>query len=94
MITVRFPNGQAVQYNDAGFVDRDQSYSDLYVDSTKEKWIAQVPNTCLIEIVQPCCVYNALPATPVPITIKNDPNNLILDELKAIKRRLNKLEKK
>lgn len=60
MITVRFPNGQAVQYNTATYVTRSQfGYSDLY---TKENdaWIAQVPNTCLIEIVSPCRVYNAV----------------------------------
>lgn len=59
MITVRFPNGQAIQYNSANYVRRREHYSDLL---TKQdgSWVAQVPNSCVIELVIPCPVYNPL----------------------------------
>lgn len=59
MITVRFPNGHAVRYNAANYVTRSTEYSDLY---TKKDgvWIAQIPNTCIIESLPACRVYNAL----------------------------------
>lgn len=59
MMTVRFPNGQAIQYNTAGFVLRNTSYTDIYVKEGGQ-WIAQVPNTCVIESVRACKVYNGL----------------------------------
>ena len=59
MMTIRFPNGQAVQYNGANYVHRFSDYSDLY-EKKDGKWIAQVPNTCIIEVVTPCRVYNPL----------------------------------
>src|SRR3569832_2439685 len=59
MMTVRFPNGQAVQYNTATYVLRKDGFSDLYTkkDGT---WIAQVPNTCIIESVSACRVYDGM----------------------------------
>lgn len=59
MMTVRFPNGLSVQYNDANFALRHAEYTDLH---TKENgaWIAQVPNDCLIEVRPACRVYDAL----------------------------------
>lgn len=59
MMTVRFPNGQAVQYNTANYASRWATYTDLY---TKKDggWIAQVPNTCIIEVSPACHVYDAL----------------------------------
>jgi len=62
MMTVRFPNGQAVQYNSAGFVDRSTNYSDLYTKDPKTggKWLAQIPHTCLIENVPACRVYQGI----------------------------------
>jgi hypothetical protein len=84
MITVRFPNGQAVQYNLANYVICFDRYSDLYCwkDRSNEKdkiWVAKVPNTCLIELVEACRVYDGM----------NQPrNDAVLKELKAIKRKL------
>jgi hypothetical protein len=56
MMTVRFPNGFSVTYNDAHFAHRGAAYTDLYTESNqaKRKWIAQVPNTALIEY-RPAC---------------------------------------
>lgn len=66
MITVRFPNGQAIQYNDASYCTRSvNGYSDLYTkkDGT---WIAQVPNTALIESVRPCSITNPVAREMTP----------------------------
>jgi hypothetical protein len=63
MMTVRFPNGFSIQYNDASYAERHaEGYTDLYTakDPTTRRWVAQVPNAgCVIEVVSPCRVYNA-----------------------------------
>ena len=86
MMTVRFPNGQAVQYNTATYVLRKDGFSDLYTkkDGT---WIAQVPNTCIIESVSACRVYDGLHS--------NTPQQLdrIEKELRSVKRQLAKMVK-
>jgi hypothetical protein len=66
-MTVRFPNGQAIQYNTALFALRSTEYTDLYTKNGG-KWISQVPNNCIIESVEPCNIYNPLNET----NIKND----------------------
>lgn len=80
MMWVRFPNGQCVQYNNANYVVRSQwGYTDLYTkkDGT---WVAQVPNTCIIEVQFACRVWNPL-AVDDTETAK---------ELRSIKRKLSK----
>jgi hypothetical protein len=59
MITVRFPTGVSVQYNDAAVVERGSDYSDLYTNRYKTCWVAQVPNSAIIEIRSACAVYTA-----------------------------------
>jgi hypothetical protein len=51
MMTVRFPGGLSVTYDRAFFASRAAGYTDLYTmkDEAKREWIAQVPNTALIE---------------------------------------------
>ncbi len=59
MMTVRSPDGLSVVFNDASYASRHAyGYTDLY---TKQdgSWIAQVPNTWLIEVQRPCRVYDA-----------------------------------
>lgn len=58
MMTVRFHTGFSVQYNNANHAVRRDGYTDLYTrkDGT---WLAQVPNTALIEVVTPCRTYMA-----------------------------------
>lgn len=58
MITVRFPSGFSVQYNDANFIERHSEYSDLRRKKDGE-FLVQVPNSALIETVFPCRTYNA-----------------------------------
>jgi len=60
MMTVRFPNGQAIQYNAANHVVRYKfGYSDLFTRKDGQ-WIVQVPNSCVIESIKACAVYNPL----------------------------------
>jgi len=60
MIRVRFPNGQCVTYNEANHVERLAEFTDLYESKAKRQWIAQVPNTAIIECVEPCSVTNPI----------------------------------
>lgn len=59
MITVRFPNGQAVQYNSATHAETSGANWWLYTkkDGT---FIASAPQSCIMEYVAPCRVYNPL----------------------------------
>ncbi len=61
MITVRFPTGFSVQYNNANYATRshDGGYTDIYTKKDGA-WVAQVPtSSCLIEVVSPCRTYDA-----------------------------------
>ncbi len=88
MVTVRFPNGQAVQYNTAAFVVRSSEYSDIYENSSQKVWIAQVPNTCIIEIQPACRVYDGMNQRKNDL-LRDEVKN-ITKELRSIKRKLNK----
>lgn len=59
MITIRFPNGQTVQYNTANHISRRTEFSDLY-ERKGGKWVAHIPNTCIMEMMSACRVYNPL----------------------------------
>lgn len=83
MMWVRFPNGQCIRYNTANLAKRTlNGYTDLY---TKKDgvWVAQVPTAmCVIESIQACAITNPLDKQPDTETAK---------ELRAIKRKLSKL---
>lgn len=65
---VRFPNGQCIQYNDATYASRNPNgYTDLYTAKSGGTWVAQVPNTCVIEAVAACRVWNPLNKTPAVV---------------------------
>ncbi|HUD73462.1 MAG TPA: hypothetical protein VMQ76_00205 [Terracidiphilus sp.] len=59
MITVRFPSGFSVQYNDATTVAPlpDGSYD--VVSEGPRRWYARVPAECLVEGTTHCRTYNA-----------------------------------
>jgi hypothetical protein len=64
MITVRFPSGFSIQYNDAAYAKgRSSGAFDLLVKEGG-KWIATVPADCVIEAVAPCRMYNANSGNP------------------------------
>lgn len=81
MMTVRFPNGQAIQYNNAKYVERSEVYTDIY-DKKGGIWIAQVPNSCVIEAVTACRVYNPI------VQVKSEHLDAVNKELRSIKRKL------
>ena len=61
MMTVRFPSGFSVQYNDAHFISRIDGIARLY-DKEGGKLLAYVPMaTAIIECVSPCRLYDAIP---------------------------------
>jgi hypothetical protein len=59
MLTVRFPNGQAVQYNAGWFVKHYDNYYTIF-DKEGGSLQAVVPNDCIIEWVPACRVYNPI----------------------------------
>jgi hypothetical protein len=60
MITVRFPDGFSIQYNDLTWVKWGGNCAHLYKDSTeKGGWKVTVPRECVIEFISPCRTYNA-----------------------------------
>ena len=86
MITMRFPNGFTVQYNAAHTIQYVGSphHSVRLVDS-QDGWIADIPlaSGVIIEVVAPCRVYQALSVPPDDVA----------RQLKALNRRLGKMEK-
>ena len=63
MITVRFPNGFSVQYNDLNFSESTNSGTRLYSKAEKRDrgagWLVEVRGDCIIEHTSPCRTYNA-----------------------------------
>lgn len=59
MITVRFPNGQAIQYNTAHWAEHYDKHVTLKTsrDGTLVAW---VPLECVVDFVSPCRVHNPL----------------------------------
>jgi hypothetical protein len=87
MITVRFPNGQAVQYNDATTAKLDGYGIGLYDKSNKQdRLLAIVPlaSGCMIEWHHPCRVYDAL---------KSDEETSLQKDVRAIRRQLREIAK-
>ena len=87
MITVRFPSGFSVQYNDLDSVDTRATYHYL----TKKKEIGSyyviAPLDCVIEHISPCRTYN-------PTLVPNDKVQaevaLLSKEVRSMKRKLDK----
>lgn len=61
MLTVRFPNGQAITYNNANQVFTDAASWDLYTDAQKTKWIASLAPSSgvILEATKPCRIENS-----------------------------------
>ena len=88
MITVRFASGFSVQYNDANHIDHlSSSEIWLWTGSDKEtrKFVAIVPNTCIVEFVAPCRTYN--PITPSPDLMQAE-IALLAKEVRSLKRKI------
>jgi hypothetical protein len=99
MMTVRFPDGTSFVYNEADWACRSANgFTDLYTTSDKEKrkWIAQVPNSCLIEVRPACRIYNTLTNEGTIQTLLASMRNfgMYSDEMRALielKKELSKL---
>lgn len=88
MLTVRFPSGVSIQYNDANHVIRqDGGYSDLYTHKDGQ-WVAQVPtHGCVVERVRACRVYDACAGDRAEQVLQNL-EGLPSGTLRTLKRRL------
>jgi hypothetical protein len=86
MITVRFPNGQAVKYNDGYYVETETNQRRIY-NKGGGTLLAFVPLDCIIEWVTPCAVHN--PLDKEEITIKYDLEAL-KKEIKLLRKELKK----
>lgn len=89
MMTVRFPNGQAVRYNDACFILWGENHSTLYSKDPNKggSLIARVPRECIIEWVAPCRVYN-------PLTDNiNEKLEALAKEIRALRRKVERMTK-
>lgn len=73
MITIRFPNGQAVRYNDLHYVHWQGDGTALLKKDKDSGWSVCVPRECLIEFMMPCSVSNPLlsPAESIDMVIAN-----------------------
>ena len=69
MLTIRYSNMQTVTYPDANYVSRSANgYSDIY--TVKDgKWIAQVPNGCIIETSYARPVLNDPPPPTLAVAV-------------------------
>lgn len=85
MITVRFPNGQAVQYNTATCITRENGEWKLYTTAPDKGGalvaMIQASAGVLCEWVYPCRVYDAP---------QREPQAEIKNELRAIRRKIKK----
>lgn len=72
-VTVRFPNGQALRYNDLYFVVWNSDGTALLKAKETGGWSVHVPRECVIEFCRPCSVSNPLlsPAESIDICIAN-----------------------
>ena len=62
MITVRFPNGQAITYNNAMWIIHYESSGGIMHDLWTKKggeFIARIPPGCIVEWIRPCKVENS-----------------------------------
>jgi len=61
MITVRFPNGQAVTYNDATHLIRSEDGWQLHTEKGG-RWVASIQSSAgvIVEAMPPCSVSNPI----------------------------------
>ena len=59
MITVRTPNGQAIQYNTGWYIETSATHHTIKTEGDK-RHLAVIPLDCIIEWMPACRVYNPL----------------------------------
>ena len=85
MMTVRFPNGQAVTYNNARQLKYTEGAWHLYSDHAMTKWIVsiQLSSGCIIESVSPCRVENS-----TQIQTLESAANMVLENIRYVPPRI------
>lgn len=73
---VRFPTGVTLNYPQAKYATRKAEFTDLYTKQDGD-WVAQIPNSCVIEVQPASRVHNAV----------NDPGDVLSAALALIERR-------
>ncbi len=86
MITVRFPTGLSIQYNDLD--DADFKTTGIYLGkkSTPNSYSVWVPLTCIIEHISPCRVYNPVQAPSELVLMVEE----LSKEIRSLKRKMAK----
>lgn len=86
MIIVRYPNGQAIQYNTATFLRYTSLAWEIYTKTPENGgfWVAsiQLSAGAIVEVVPACRVYDASQK------IDNDKITELTKEIKAMKRKV------
>jgi len=94
MVTVRFPNGQAVQYKGAHFIARSaRGYTDLR-NKKGGRLIAIAPNICIIDFERPSRVYNALASDTDEIQRLTEQRDCFMRDRNYFKRGFSKLQER
>lgn len=93
-ITVRFPNGQAVRYNNLSWVTWNNDGSAVLKENKDSGWSVYAPKDCLIEFIRPCSISNPLlsPAESIDICIANI-RSFDVSKLKQLKMLLEKFNR-
>ena len=58
MLTVRYPDGTAVQFNTAARVQFDATHMMLL--NERNEWVAVIPYSCAVEAATPCRISNPI----------------------------------
>lgn len=92
MMTVRFPSGVSIQYNNATHVERKPGIARLYNRKQEPRtWIASIQGDCIIEGERACRVYDATAGDRAEQVLQNL-EGLPHDTLRQLKRRLGKYQ--
>jgi len=83
MITVRYPNGQAIQYNEANYLSHKSGETWVLRESSDGEFIAfiQASAGVIVEFVRPCRVSN-------PLMESESKLNALAKEIRSLKRKI------
>lgn len=80
MLTVRFPSGVSIRYNDANYTTRGDNFFQLYTKDPNQggKWVATVSTQggCVIEAIPACKVENPVNNLTGEAALKHVVNNI------------------
>lgn len=89
MLRVRFSSGLVVRYNDANYCIREKTMQVLYQrNGSSERWIANIPNDCLVEAVLPCSIQN--PGNEDHLQYLENLVEALTKEIRSLKRKVTK----